>query len=77
MHQIAKLDDATQGRPAASEKPPYLGFGLGLRPQHYQDILEGEPNVDWFEVSEIRGHVENGDVAHFQVTLKVGFRLED
>ncbi len=31
-------------------KPPYLGFGLGLRPQHYQDILEGSPNVDWFEV---------------------------
>jgi uncharacterized protein (UPF0276 family) len=33
-----------------SDKPPYLGFGLGLRPQHYQDILEGSPNVDWFEV---------------------------
>ncbi len=33
-----------------SGKPPYLGFGLGLRPQHYQDILEGTPNVDWFEV---------------------------
>jgi uncharacterized protein (UPF0276 family) len=33
-----------------SEKPPYLGFGLGLRPQHYQDILDGAPNVDWFEV---------------------------
>lgn len=30
--------------------PPYLGFGLGLRPQHYQDILDGAPNVDWFEV---------------------------
>src|SRR5262245_44774525 len=24
-----------------SEKPPYLGFGLGLRPQHYQEILDG------------------------------------
>jgi uncharacterized protein (UPF0276 family) len=31
-------------------KPPYLGFGLGLRAQHYADILEGNPNVDWFEV---------------------------
>jgi uncharacterized protein (UPF0276 family) len=30
--------------------PPYLGFGLGLRPQHYEDILEGSPNVDWFEI---------------------------
>jgi uncharacterized protein len=32
------------------ERPPYLGFGLGLRPQHYRDILDGEPQVDWFEV---------------------------
>ena len=34
-------------------------------------------NLDWFEVSEIRGHVENGQVAHFQVTVKIGFRLEE
>src|SRR5690348_8101448 len=33
-----------------SERPPYLGFGLGLRPPHYRDILESNPNVDWFEV---------------------------
>ncbi|WP_026198179.1 dodecin [Sciscionella marina] len=33
--------------------------------------------VSWFEVSEIRGHVEDGDLAHFQVTVKVGFTLED
>lgn len=31
------------------KKPNYLGFGLGLRPQHYSDILDGKPNVDWFE----------------------------
>ena len=31
-------------------KPPYLGFGLGLRPQHYQEILSGNPAIDWFEV---------------------------
>lgn len=34
----------------ASDKPPYLGFGLGLRPTHYQDILDGDPPIDWFEV---------------------------
>ena len=34
-------------------------------------------DLDWFEVSSVRGHVENGAVGHFQVTLKVGFRLED
>ena len=34
-------------------------------------------NVDWFEVGEIRGHVGGGKVAHFQVVMKVGFRLEE
>jgi hypothetical protein len=34
-------------------------------------------NLDWFEVTETRGHIEDGEVAHFQVTLKVGFRLEE
>ncbi|MFC9518137.1 dodecin [Nocardiaceae bacterium NPDC056970] len=33
-------------------------------------------NLEWFEVVETRGHIENGAVAHTQVTLKVGFRLE-
>ncbi|MBY4212461.1 dodecin domain-containing protein [Rhodococcus fascians] len=33
-------------------------------------------NLDWFEVVETRGHIENGAVAHFQVTLKVGFKLK-
>lgn len=34
-------------------------------------------HMDWFEVVETRGHIEDGKVAHFQVKLKVGFRLED
>ena len=34
-------------------------------------------NIEWFETQEIRGYVGEGDVAHFQVTLKVGFRVED
>jgi len=33
--------------------------------------------LDWFEVTELRGNIEDGSVAHYQVTLKVGFRLED
>ena len=33
-------------------------------------------HIDWFEVTETRGHVADGKVAHFQVTLKVGLRLE-
>lgn len=34
-------------------------------------------NMDWFEVIDTRGHIVDGKVAHFQVTLKVGFRIED
>ncbi|MDH6117785.1 dodecin [Kitasatospora sp. GAS204B] len=34
-------------------------------------------NIDWFEVEQVRGHVEDGRIGHFQVTVKVGFRLED
>jgi dodecin len=33
--------------------------------------------LDWFEVTEIRGHIEEGTIAHYQVTLKLGFRLEE
>ena len=33
--------------------------------------------LDWFEVSDIRGHLVDSEIEHFQVTLKVGFRMED
>ncbi|SAI59582.1 Protein of uncharacterised function (DUF1458) [Bordetella ansorpii] len=34
-------------------------------------------NLDWFEVTQVRGHIENGKVAHWQVGLKLGMRLEE
>lgn len=34
-------------------------------------------NIEWFQAEEIRGQVVDGDVAFFQVTLKIGFRVED
>jgi flavin-binding protein dodecin len=34
-------------------------------------------NLDWFEATQIRGQIVDGEVEHFQVTMKVGFRLED
>lgn len=33
-------------------------------------------NLRWFEVDEIRGHIEKGSVAHFQVTVNIGFTLD-
>lgn len=35
---------------ATADRPPFLGFGLGLRTQHYADVLEQKPAVDWFEI---------------------------
>ena len=34
-------------------------------------------NMRWFEVTETRGHIENGKVQHWQVTIKVGFTLDE
>jgi flavin-binding protein dodecin len=34
-------------------------------------------NMGWFEIVETRGRIENGKIAHWQVTLKIGFRLDD
>lgn len=34
-------------------------------------------NLEWFQTEEIRGHIADGDVAHYQVRLKLGFRIDD
>ncbi len=34
-------------------------------------------NLDWFEVTGVRGHIVDGAIGHYQVTMKIGFRLED
>ena len=34
-------------------------------------------NLNWFQVTDTRGYIENGKVAYWQVTIKLGFRLED
>jgi hypothetical protein len=34
-------------------------------------------NLSWFEVTEIRGRIENGQVGQYQVTVKIGFKVED
>ena len=34
-------------------------------------------NIDWFEMTEVRGHLTDGEVADWQVAVKIGFRLED
>jgi len=34
-------------------------------------------NLDWFEVDQIRGHIKDGAIEHYQVVVKVGFRIDD
>jgi flavin-binding protein dodecin len=34
-------------------------------------------HLDWFEVTEVRGAIMDGEITHYQITMKVGFRLED
>lgn len=44
---------------------PYLGFGLGLRPDHYTVILDEKPNIDWFEIITENYLVSGGKPLHF------------
>jgi flavin-binding protein dodecin len=58
---------------------------VGSSPTSIEDAIQGavaraatmHDHLDWFEVVETRGHISGGKVAHFQVVIKVGFRLED
>ncbi len=34
-------------------------------------------NMRWFQMTDLRGHIDNGSVSHWQVTIKIGFTLED
>ena len=58
---------------------------VGSSPTSIEDAIQGAINraastiddIGWFEVKETRGHVEGGKLAHYQVTLKIGFTLRD
>ena len=58
---------------------------VGSSPKGFEDAIKNAiaraektvRNMRWFEVTETRGDVEKGKVAHWQVTLKIGFTLEE
>lgn len=58
---------------------------VGSSPKSIEDAVRGAiaraartmRNLRWFEVTETRGHIENGEVAHWQVGLRIGFTLEE
>jgi flavin-binding protein dodecin len=57
---------------------------VGSSPTGIEDAIQGAiarasstvDNIRWFEVLETRGHVDNGKVSHYQVTIKVGFTVK-
>jgi flavin-binding protein dodecin len=75
---------STREEPPMSEHTYKLVEIVGSSPQGVDTAIKNAierasktlKHLDWFEVSEIRGHITDGKVAHFQVKLKVGFRLE-
>lgn len=55
-------ESATSGAPP---RRPFLGFGLGLRPEHYLEVLESLPAVDWFEIISENYLVDGGKPLHY------------
>ena len=57
----------------------------GTSPKGVQDAIENAirrasktvRNMRWFEITQVRGAVENGEVAHWQVQMRIGFTLEE
>ena len=64
---------------------PPCSMSAGSSPAGIEDAVntalakanESVRNMQWFEVVETRGHIEDGKVAHYQVAMKVGFRVEE
>ncbi|HVE23974.1 MAG TPA: dodecin [Sporichthya sp.] len=58
---------------------------VGTSPESIESAIRGAiaragqtlRHVDWFEVTEIRGYIRDGQLDHYQVGMKLGFRLED
>jgi flavin-binding protein dodecin len=58
---------------------------VGTSPQGVEDAVANAVsqasktvrNLDWFEVQSVRGQIADGAIAHWQVTVKLGFRLDD
>jgi flavin-binding protein dodecin len=58
---------------------------VGTSPESMEDAVrngvaraaETLRHLDWFEITEVRGQIDGGDVQHWQVGMKIGFRLED
>ena len=67
---------ATPGpRSGAGAERPFLGFGLGLRPEHYRAVLEERPALDWFEIISENYMVEGGKPLHFLDRIRAHYPM--
>jgi uncharacterized protein (UPF0276 family) len=57
------------------ENPPYLGFGLGLRTDHYETILAGKPPVDWFEIITENFLVPGGKPLYYLDSIRADYPM--
>ncbi len=60
---------------ATPQQRPFLGFGLGLRPDHYQDVLDIQPDVDWFEILSENYMVPGGKPLYFLDRIRERYPL--
>lgn len=67
-NHVYKKIELTGSSPASIEEAIQNAIGKAAKTLH---------NLHWFEVVETRGYIQDGKVAHWQVTIKVGFTLED
>ncbi len=54
---------------------PFLGFGLGLRPDHYEDVLKTQPNVDWFEIISENYMVAGGKPLYYLDKIRENYPM--
>lgn len=67
MNHVYKQIELTGSSPVSSDEAVKTAISKAA---------ETVRKIDWFEVTDMRGEVENGEIAHWQVTLKVAFRLD-
>ena len=65
---VYKITELTGSSPTSIEDAVHQAVGRASKTLR---------NLRWFEIVETRGHIEHGKVAHWQVTIKIGFTLED
>lgn len=66
-HRTYKLIEVVGSSPVSSDEAIRNGI---------EACAKSVDHLDWFEVTETRGHIKDGKVAHFQVVMKVGFRVD-